>query len=662
MNLEELKSHFVDLFYKDKLQVAFVREIKGKRLYLFLPSGKEELISHLAIVSVGKEKFTQHNLEVLQGLLKEKQRLREELKDKYDLRELWEVVLGEVEETSTWELVGLYLGREPTDDEVAAFVRKVAEERVYFQIIGIDYLKVRSKEEVARLLQQREREQERLKFLQEAEKFLESLLSHREQNWPEEVKTFWLNTFKDYILFEDTTEKGKLLKEVLQKHHLADPLKVFEILSRNKLLPEDWFFELEKSQFPKDFTEKEQMECEVLLRSEQFPENRCDLTDLEVFTIDAEETEDFDDAISVEFQHKQTILWVHIAGVSTFVKPYSPLWEGALQRASTLYLPEGIIPMFPFPLSHGKFSLRRGEPRVALSFKFILNESGEVLDFHILPSIIKVKQRYTYEEVDSFMQGSDPFWRRLYELLMFHKKRRYAQGAFAIILPEVNVKVKPNGEISVERLEMTPSRDLIAEAMILTNYHSAKFLAEHEIPALYRAQKEPYQIVEGVETSLYHQILQLKFMAKSEITLEPAYHSGLGLSCYTMVTSPIRRFLDLLVQYQIEASIEGKAPLSKEELQKLLPDVQSNLQRAQYLQTKRKRYFLLKYLAQHMTELTLKGIIMEIQGNKAKIYLPEYNLTGELLGLTRDYYSGQEIMVALEKVNPLQEVLRLRLI
>lgn len=662
MSLETFLLRLVEVFYKEKVITCYVKDVKGKRLHLILPTGREELISHTALLSVSKEKIQEKNLSTLESLLKEKNKERERLKELFDLRELWEVVADDLREGSSWDLVELYLGRAPTSDEVAGFLRKVLEDRIYFAFEFQDFLKIRTREEVSQLLLKREKELARLKLLNDTENFLINLMQGKTGILPEEKEKYFFEGLKDYVLFEEGDERVKIIREILDKHGISEPLKTAELLIKAGVVDEDWFFELEKLKYPTEFTEEELKEAEVLLREPLNFENREDFRHLHTFTIDAPETEDYDDALSVEEHPEKTSLYVHITDVAFFIKPKSRLWEGALERASTLYLPERIYPLFPFSLSHGRFSLKREEERNSLTFKFTFNQEGEVSAFEIKPSVIKVKERLSYEEVDKALEEENPFFKKLYEILMKQKQKRLKTGAFAVILPEVQVRVQPNGEITARRIDMTRARDLVSEAMILTNYYTALFLKEHEIPSLFRSQRQPFQIFEERETSIFYQILQLKFMAKSELSMEPGFHSGLGLPCYTTITSPIRRALDLLVQYQLEAYLLGEKILSKEEVLRILPELQANLQRAQFLQARRKRYFLLKYLQKYKKDEPLRGIVIEIQAKKAKIYLPDYNLTGEVLTFRNSLNPGQEVIVKAEKISPLEEVLRLRII
>jgi exoribonuclease-2 len=129
-----------------------------------------------------------------------------------------------------------------------------------------------------------------------------------------------------------------------------------------------------------------------------------------------------------------------------------------------------------------------------------------------------------------------------------------------------------------------------------------------------------------------------------------------------MATSPIRRFLDLLIQHQLKCFLTGTQPLSKEILSKILPELSANLQRAGYLQSKRVKYFLLKYLQKYEKDSVLKGIVLEIQTKKAKIYLEDFNITAEAFNIPSGLKPGEEVQVKLDKVNPYLEILRVKLI
>jgi exoribonuclease-2 len=528
MNPEELKSKIADVFYKNKLITVYIKDVKNKRLHIVLPTGKEELISQSALVHFEKKKISQKDLNQILSFLKEKQEKREKLKEELDLREVWEVIVDDVEEISAEEVCELLVGEKPEEDFIAGFLRKVAEEKIYFRLKSLMKLKVTSREEVERLLLQRKRELEKLKKILEGERFLDALQKQNLEIFGKEIKDEWFKNFKEFILWEDQTPGGKLAKEVLKRSNIADSYKIFELLVKAGYINEDEYLELSRLHYPVEFSEKELKEAEEILNRELEKTERVDLTHLNTFTIDAEETQDFDDALSVEKEGENTILYVHIAEVAGMVSPFSSLWEGALDRASTLYLPDKIYPMLPFSLSHKKFSLRQNELKPAITFKLKLSPECDVLDFSVFLSFIKVKKRLIYEDVDAELE-TNKFLKELYQLLMKHKEKRKKAGALAVFLPEIQVKVDEKGNISIKKIEMTPARDLIAEAMILTNTFLAKFLFENQIPAVYRSQPQPFEVIENSEGNLYLKLLQLKYLSKSELSLSPGFHSGLGV-------------------------------------------------------------------------------------------------------------------------------------
>lgn len=660
--LETLKNRFVELFYKEKIVTCYVKDVKEKRLHLILPNGKEELINFSALVYFEKRLSGLKELDQILTLLKEKNEKREKLKEKFNLKEVWEVLVGEVSEIWANEVAELYLGKPSEEDEVAGLIRKIIEEKNYFKIKEPGKLEVLSKEEVEKIFLQRKKELERLAKINEGEEFLTKLLKKENLfDYPLETQEFWINGLKEYVLWEDTASSAKLVKEVLKRLNIVDSFKVFEILVKNNFWSEDENLELLRTKFPTEFSEKALKEAEELLKEEVDLRGRIDLTYLNTFTVDAEETEDFDDALSLEEKGEEIILYVHIAEVAGFIKPGSALWEGALERASTLYLPDKIYPMLPFSLSHDKFSLKKEKVKPALTFKIVFNSNWEILSFEPLLSLIQVKQRFTYEKVEELLK-IDPFWQRLYHLLKTQDKKRETKGAIFVSLPEIQVKVNEKGEIFLKRIEMTQARELIASAMILTNTLTAEYLYKNGIPAIYRSQPKPLEIIEEREKSLYLKLLQLKYLSKSELSTYPSFHSGLGVDYYTTITSPIRRFLDLFVQYQLKSYIQGTSPLSEKETLQILSELNTNLQRAIFLQNKREKYFLLKYFQKYLKNEILKGLILEIQNKKAKVYLVDYNLVGELIGFKNELFPGEEVKVKIEKVQPHQEILKLSLV
>ncbi len=660
MSLEFLKNRFAEIFHKNKITAVYIKDVKEKRLHVVFPNGKEELINFAALIYFEEKSNPISDINQILPLLKEKQENREKIKNTFNLKELWEVLNNEVEEISAKSAVELILGKIPSEDEVAAFIRKILEEGIYFKLEKPNFLSIMSSFEVEKILFQKEKELERIKKIDEGENFIKALCLGNVNSFTEEIKNFWISALKNYVIWESNAPSGKIIYEALKRLNLTDPYKVFELLVKNGYLSEDENLELLRTHYPMNFSEKEEEETKEILKISISKEKREDLTSLYTFTVDAEETQDFDDALSFEEKENEYILYVHITEVADYIKPGSSLWEGALERACTLYLPDAIYPMLPFSLSHEKFSLKKGHLKPALTFKIVIDKNYNLISFEPFLSLITVKQRLTYNEVDELL-FKNSFWQKIYEILMHFKKRREQKGAIAVFLPEIQVKVTSDRRIIVKKIEMTPSRMLIAEAMILVNTLSAEFLYQNQIPAIYRSQPKPLEIIQSEENNLYFKLLQLKFLAKSELSLQPAYHSGLGLDYYTTLTSPIRRFLDLLIQYQLKQFLLGNLFLSEKDLNRILPELIENLQRSLQIQNKRERYFLLKYLKLYLKDEPLRGLVLDIQSKKAKIYLIDFNIVGEITNFKENLSLGDEIKVKIEKVNPHLDLLRLKI-
>ena len=289
---------------------------------------------------------------------------------------------------------------------------------------------------------------------------------------------------------------------------------------------------------------------------------RRDLRELATFTIDGAETLDYDDALHVERREDGFLVGVHIADVSQVVAPNDVLFREARERATSLYFPENQVPMLPEVIAHNLCSLVRGRPRPALSFLLHLSPEGEILNTKITPSVIEVKRQLTYDQVDQTME-TDPDLSLLNRLCQKLRRRRLDNGALFLPLPDVNISLPAEGGVTVTLAPVdTPARSLVAELMILANSAAANYLACQEAPGLFRSQPPPRKrIATGFNDGVLLVAQQRRFLSRGDLTVSAKAHSGLGLPCYTTVTSPIRRFLDLAMQMQISSLLRGKGIL-----------------------------------------------------------------------------------------------------
>ncbi len=329
---------------------------------------------------------------------------------------------------------------------------------------------------------------------------------------------------------------------------------------------------------------------------------RRDLTHLHTYTIDDASTREIDDGLSVErLADGRDRLWIHIADPTRWLTPGDDLELEARRRGTTIYLPEQVIPMFPLELATGPMSLRQGEVSCALSFGVVVAEDGSISDTCVVASLIKVSYRLTYEDADEMLDLQiEPELLAVYAAAQRRLQWRTEQGAIAITLPEQQIKVI-DGVPQMQVIEDTPSRQLVAEMMVLAGAVAADLAIANAIPVPYRHQVAPElppaDSLNSVPEGPARMFAIMRCMQRGEMSLNPAPHAGLGLPAYCQVTSPIRRYSDLMVHFQIKAWLAGEPlPFSSEDLQQTLLSLSNTTYEATQIERQTNRYWSLEYL------------------------------------------------------------------
>ncbi len=281
---------------------------------------------------------------------------------------------------------------------------------------------------------------------------------------------------------------------------------------------------------------------------------RVDLKHLKAWAIDDVGNQDPDDAISLDGDY----LWVHIADVSSLVTPDSELDIEARSRGTNVYLPDQTLHMLPTAITE-QLGLGLQDQSHALSIGFNITQAGELENIEVCFSQLQVT-RTTYDDADKELEST---FAELKVMTDRYHQRRFDNNAAMLDLPEVNISVK-EGDISVRPYGRGGSRKLVTEAMLAAGEAIATFATENNIPIPYAYQPEPEEIQHPKKMSEYFSYRRC-FKA-SRHTTEAAAHFGLGLPCYTRVTSPIRRYLDLIVHQQLRAFLTKQPLLDHEAL------------------------------------------------------------------------------------------------
>lgn len=655
----------VEFFEEKRIYCGFCLEDRGDRLRLLTETNREMTLSRSRLIHsspspLGPRLPRQQLVEHLKDVAQRREALQREI----NLEELWELVVGEQETYTVEELAELWFGAAVTPDQVAALGRALFADRFFFKYKGGVWMPFAS-ETVANLQEKHRRELEREQELQTAAAWLKAAWEGQEITDPA-----WRNRLvarlREMAIHGPEAPHYDEGKEYLERARIFKPETPFRLLVRLGVFQEDENLDLYRLEVPQDFPVEIQSQAAAISQEgfvDPYAAQRLALTGEEIITIDGERTRDFDDALSLKRVPEGWQLGIHITDVSACIRPGDQLDLAAQERGTSIYLPDQRIPMLPEVLSENTLSLVAHQPRLALSFIVTLSETAEILKWDIVTSRIQVERQLTYSEADHLI-AADPTLAALERLCTRLRDRRLAQAGINLQIPEVLVRVEADGEVSV-RLEdpETPSHRIVSEAMVLANWLGARFLAERQIPAIYRGQAPPREeIVQEASASLFQLWQNRRRLSRMVLDLDPQPHWGLGLPVYTTLSSPIRRYLDLLTHRQLHAALkDGSPPYRREQLENILTVMEPALRRAGQLKTRRLRYWLLKYLSKHLGQ-KFPALVLERLLNRYRLLLTDLLLEVELPAPPAlSLQPGEEITIRVDRVHPREDQLKVSL-
>ncbi len=645
---------------------ALVTAYTERRLRLLSHSGRELTLPEARVLSVSRELFPWDNRNAAMALLKERGEKRSSIAAGIVLDDLWAIASAEDEDCFAPEfLAELHYGAAPSDDERAAFLRAVFADPFYFKYRN-SQINVNSAEQVEQLRHQREQEATRARQLEEAAQWLQRLMQGEQittADWPDYDQC--LSLLQDFALDQSADDAADLARNMLKKAGLTAPDAAHQVLLAAGIWDRDENLSLLRSDHPLVFSQESQNIAASLLEAKVeellADPKRQDFRHLHTFTIDAEGTRDYDDALHVATVDGQVQVGIHITDVSWYVPPKSPLFSEAQERATSLYFPEGNVPMLPEELSLSVCSLIQDQVRPAFSFLFTLDEAGEIQQSRITASIICVQRQLSYREADALME-SEPELKLLNRLRLKLRQNRLDKGALLLSLPDVSFDIRDRNQIGVilQPVE-TPARSLVAEMMIQANAMAAEYCAMREVPGLFRSQPPPRRrLLDGANNSLIDIARQRQFLSRGELTVHPKPHSGLGLNSYTTITSPIRRFLDLVMQLQLGHVLTGKGMLfSAEQCKTFAGILQQKLARAAAIKQQRHRYWILRYLEAREGE-RLKAMVISSNPKRVSLLLCDCLYDVDLPpNPSFPVEPGDTVRIRLTRVRPMDNTLRL---
>ncbi len=399
---------------------------------------------------------------------------------------------------------------------------------------------------------------------------------------------------------------------------------------------------------------------------------REDLRDVQMVTIDGEDAKDLDDAVSLSKEGGNFLLGVHIADVTNYVQENSSLDREALKRGTSVYLTDRVIPMLPHALSNGICSLNEGQDRLALSCIMKISPEGDVTDYRIVESVIRVDRRMSYTSVKKILEDKDEEESRKYEKLMpmfflmeelagILRARRKKRGSIDFDFPETKIILDEEGHpLEVRPYERNTATKIIEDFMLLANETVAQHFYWMEMPFVYRTHDNPdpekiqqlgvfisnfgYGIktrqeeihpkeiqkllgkIEGTPEEALISRLALRSMKQARYSVDCTGHFGLACQYYCHFTSPIRRYPDLQIHRIIKEQLRGRLKENRiQHYEEILPQVADHSskteRRADEAERETDKLKKAEYMEQHIGE-AFSGVISGITAWGIYVELP----------------------------------------
>jgi len=592
----------------------------------------------------------------------------EKFLDPSSLEVAWEILIEDNQATSPSDLANLLFSELSAVTSYASYCL-LSNDKIYFKQKGELY-EPRSLSQVSELKHQAEAAAQRAKLLEEFQQKITDKLAGVDVTWTTSDRSR-LDCLERYALHGDEASDKAAAQELLSfAKRSKNEQSAFQMLVDLGIWSEHENLNLLRSQIPIRFANEliaAAQECFTNPIPDKMGDLRRDLTHLHVYTIDDISTTEIDDGLSIEtLADGSKRIWIHIADPTRWLDPESALDKDARKRGTSVYLPTGVIPMFPMDLATGPMSLIESKVCHAMSFAVDLDAVGAIANYEIVASLVKPNYRLTYDDVEEMLQlGVEDDLERLADYARLRKKWRIAQGAIEIHLPDTSVKVdsKDGDRLTLELMEDTFSRQLVAEMMILAGEVAAKFAQTNNIPIPYRYQEQPelppLDTLMQLPSGPVREFAICRCMTKGSLGLYASRHSGLGLDAYAQVTSPIRRYSDLLAHWQIKAFLLGEPlPFTAEMLTAILQAIDPAIWDANQVEKQSVRYWSLEYLRRNK-DVVWEALMLDWLRENEKLALVLIEDLGLKLPMriTRQIQVGDNLRIKTGEVDPRKDII-----
>jgi len=358
-----------------------------------------------------------------------------------------------------------------------------------------------------------------------------------------------------------------------------------------------------------------------------------DLTSLNTYIIDSDSPHEIDDAISLErTKGDKKKIWIHISNPCSLFSSESTIDLEAKKKSCSLYLTDQYVPMLPKNIID-KANLGQNKVSNTISASIELDDKGSIINYEIVEAIIKPKYQLTYDDANDIFEIEPKEEIDLVELknlLLKSISYRKQQGAIIFETPTSKLKLH-EGKVILTRVDKTIAHIVVAEAMILMGYVTSLYLFNNNLVAAYRSQKincNHNDILERYKDSQIKYILLKQYIGKSYITTKANSHECLGLNMYVQCTSPLRRYLDLIIQRQVYNKINNYDEIDSDTFLKVIDESRiKQIEINNIYKNDKLKYlslFFTKENKEHYKIIFVKWI--NHKRNIALVYFPDYFL------------------------------------
>jgi exoribonuclease II len=652
------------VFRKRKdLSLGLARKNVAEKLSVLTEDGSElDLDMKRVVLSTGIKCEDELTLSEKKLRLRTIRKQLEENQATVDLKTLWECVYESTSLLTLEQMIDIYYGANNRDyirdDDILVLFWALEKDDIYFSNNNGGYTP-RTAGEVEDTVQRKETEKKKRVERESAVKWARGVMKGvNEQGAEAKFVQRYLELIKGYVVYHDRYEKSADAKSFLSEIGIRSIEDAVEFLIKAGKWNEDEDPLIERLGLKSGFSQRIADEVSEIIDHNAGFEEREDLTSLESFTIDDEGTLDIDDAISIQRVSEGFIVGVHISDVASYVPRWSQLDEEAKNRGETIYLPEGNIHMFPLNLVRTKFSLTAGSQKKAISLLVSFDENLKIKDYRFTKSKILVQRNLSYKNAEDTLSRYEN-GPKLIDIAFDLRKRRVGSGAFILELPDLKIKLNDNGMIEIRKNYMnTKSHRIVTEFMILMNWLAARLFKINDIAAIFRSQPDPVsqEARELDEEDPLFPLRAVRFLRPSRIGNSPEPHMLLGLDVYVQITSPIRRYLDLVLQRQLCSFLDGSGLYyTIEELESIFHFVEFGVREKKMVEKSREKYWVFKHLRNLQGE-DINGVISSLTDSGASVYLPDYLLEVPIsLNSEKVLNDGEQLKLTVVKADPIRK-------